>query len=152
MRSLLKAPRLSFDEKLAESTEAFIRDLHPKTRRQTNTMEALRYFMFCQQRKRKNESLSSTSDSLRQHMKRANYQTFIWRSSLVAIQNLQSPVGHEWELEDDCLKPVYMTKDPAPCSLIELIIIPRATVNDPSARAIAPATTQTYPVRKRVCV
>ena len=65
MRSLLKAPRLSFDEKLAESTEAFIRDLHPKTRRQTNTMDALRYVMFCQQRKRKNESLSSTSDSLR---------------------------------------------------------------------------------------
>ena len=120
MRSLLKAPRLSFDEELAESTEAFIRDLHPKTRRQTNTMEALRYFMFCQQRKRKNESLSLTSDSLRQHMKRANYQTFIWRSSLVAIQNLQSPVGHDWELEYDCLKPVYMTKDPAPCSLIEL--------------------------------
>ena len=53
-------------------------------------------------------------------MKRANYQTFIWRSSLVAMQNLQSPVGHEWEQEDDCLKPVYMTKDPAPRSLIEL--------------------------------
>ena len=53
-------------------------------------------------------------------MKRANYRTFIWRSSLVAIQNLQSPVGHDWELEYDCLKPVYMTKDPAPCSLIEL--------------------------------
>ena len=31
------------DEKLAESTEAFIGDLYPKTRRQTSTMDALRY-------------------------------------------------------------------------------------------------------------
>ena len=76
--------------------------------------------MFCQQRKRKNEALPPTSDSLRQHMKRANYYMFIWRSSLVAMQDLQSPVGHGWELEDDCLKLVYMTKDPAPRSLIEL--------------------------------
>ena len=110
----------NLDGKLAESTEAFIRDLYPKTRRQTSTMDALRYVMFCQQRKRKNEALPPTSDSLRQHMKRANYQTFIWRSSLVAMQDLQSPVGHGWELEDDCLKPVYTTKDPAPLSLIEL--------------------------------
>ena len=36
------------------------------------------------------------------------------------MQDLQSPVGHGWELEDDCLKLVYMTKDPAPRSLIEL--------------------------------
>ena len=63
----------NLDEKLAESTEAFIRDLYPKTRRQTSTMDALRYVMFCQQRKRKNEALPPTSDSLRQHMKRANY-------------------------------------------------------------------------------
>ena len=28
--------------------------------------------------------------------------------------------GHGWELEDDCLKPAYMRKDPAPCSLIAL--------------------------------
>ena len=34
------------------------------------------------------------------------------------MQDLQSPVGHGWELEDDCLKLVYMTKDPAPRSLI----------------------------------
>ena len=76
--------------------------------------------MSCQQRKGKNEALPPTSNSLRRHMKRANYQTFIWRSSLVAMQDLQSPVGHGWELEDDCLKPVYMTKDPARRSLIAL--------------------------------
>ena len=36
------------------------------------------------------------------------------------MQDLQSPLGHGWELIDDCLKPVFMTKDPAPCSLIAL--------------------------------
>ena len=30
----------NLDEKLAESTKAFIRDLYPKTRRQTSTMDA----------------------------------------------------------------------------------------------------------------
>ena len=81
-------------ERTTDWTEALIRDLYHKTRRQTCTMDALRYVMFCQQRKRKYEALPPTGDSLRQHMKRANYQTFIWRSSLVAMQVLQSPVGH----------------------------------------------------------
>ena len=117
---------LRFDKQLISSREEETmdypagRDLYPKTRRQTSTMDALRYVMFCQQRKRKNEALPPTSYSLRQNMKRANYQAFIWRSYLVAMQDLQSPVGHGWELEDDCLKPVYMTKDPAPRSLIEI--------------------------------
>ena len=35
----LFAQQLNLDEKLAESTEAFIRDLYPKTREQTSTME-----------------------------------------------------------------------------------------------------------------
>ena len=116
----LFAQQPNLDKKLAETTEAFIRDLYPKTRRQTCAMDALRYVMFCQQRKRKFEALPPTGDSLRQHMKRANYQTFIWRSSLVAMRVPQSPVGHWWEPEDECLKPVYMTKDPTPRSLMAL--------------------------------
>lgn len=108
------------DDRLAEKTEAFIRDLYPKTRRSTSTMDELRYQMFCQHRKLKNEALPPTSDSLRQHMKRSSYQTFIWRSSLIAMQDQQSPEGYGWEVEDGSLKPVYMMKDPAPRSLVEL--------------------------------
>ena len=58
----LFAKQPNLDEKLAESTEAFIRDLYPKTRTQTSTMDAMMFVMFCQQRKRKNEALPPTSD------------------------------------------------------------------------------------------
>ena len=40
--------RPNLHENFAESTEAFIRDLYPKTRRQTSTMDALMYVRFCQ--------------------------------------------------------------------------------------------------------
>lgn len=39
----------------------------------------------------KKEVLPLTLDSLRQHLNHASYQTFIWRSSLAALQDLQSP-------------------------------------------------------------
>ena len=53
-------------------------------------------------------------------MRRANYQTCVWRHSLTAMQNLPSPEGHGWKMEDDFLQPVLMTKDPAPKCLLEL--------------------------------
>ena len=64
--------------------------------------------------------LPPTSDSLLQHMKRAIYQAYIWRHSLDAMQDLNSPEGHGWEKEEGVLKPVLMTKEPAPKSLLEL--------------------------------
>ena len=75
--------------------------------------------MFCQ-KKQKTERLPPTSDSLLQHIKRTNYQSYIWRCSLTAFQDLSPPEGHGWEIDDGVLVPVLMTKDPAPISLLEL--------------------------------
>ena len=36
------------------------------------------------------------------------------------MQDLNSPEGHGWEKEEGILKPVLMTKEPAPKSLLEL--------------------------------
>ena len=109
------------DDTTASKIEAFICDLYPVSRRNSHTLDELRYLMFCQQRhKRKNEVLPPTSDSLKQHVKRANYQTYIWRGSLVPMLNLTSPNEHGWEIEDGYVRPFYMTKEPAPSSLLEL--------------------------------
>ena len=99
--------------------ESFVCDLYPFHRRKVHTTDELRYLLFCQ-KKSKNECLPPTSDSLLQHLKRANYQVLVWRKALTAIQALPEPAGHGWAMEEGCLKPVYMTKDPAPASLLEL--------------------------------
>ena len=98
---------------------AFICSLYPSPMKTPTSVDELRYLMFCQ-RKQKSELLPPTSDSLTLHLKRANYQAFVWRNSLVAMQELPSPENHGWALEDEALKPVLMNTDPAPRSILEL--------------------------------
>ena len=40
--------------------------------------------------------LPPTSDSLLQHLKQSNYQTFVWRHAFEEIQDLEPPEGHGW--------------------------------------------------------
>jgi len=75
--------------------------------------------MFCQ-KKRKNEMLPPTSDCLLQHLKRANYQAFLWRHALEAMQDLDSPEGHGWVRDRELIVPLLITKSPAPESLLEM--------------------------------
>jgi len=58
-----------------------------------NTEDDVRYWMFCQKRQ-KSECLPLTSDSLHLQIQRANYQSFIWKTSLHAQQALPEPDGH----------------------------------------------------------
>ena len=55
--------------------EAYVCSLYNASKK-TNTVDELRYLMFCQ-KKQKNEMLPPTSDSLLQHLKRSNYQAFV---------------------------------------------------------------------------
>ena len=55
--------------------------------KKTSTADELLYLMFCQ-KKQKNEMLRPTSDSLLQHLKRSNYQAFVWRHAPEAMQDL----------------------------------------------------------------
>lgn len=109
---------VTLDQITAKNCEQFICDLYP-SRKKASTADELRYLLFCQ-KKQKSEMLPPTSDSLLQHLKRANYQTYIWRTSLTAMQDLPSPEGNGWKKEDTILQPVLMTKEPAPRSLMEL--------------------------------
>lgn len=102
----------------ASICEAFVCSLHTRSKK-ASTVDELRYFMFCQ-KKQKNEMLPSMSDCLIQHLKRSNYQAFVWRHALEAMQDLESPEGHGWVRDEKHLLPLQMKKAPAPESLLDL--------------------------------
>ena len=102
----------------AGKCEAYVCSLYT-TSKKTSTADELRYFMFCQ-KKQKNEMLPPTSDCLLQHLKRSNYQAFVWRHALEAMQDLEPPEGHGWVKDGELLVPLLITKVPAPESLLEL--------------------------------
>jgi hypothetical protein len=106
-------------EEMIEQCTSFVISLYPSTKRIPTTMDELRYIMFCQ-KKQKSEMLPPTSDSLCQHLKRVNYQTLVWRRSLVGAQELPQPQCHGWKEEDGALVSVLMTNDPVPRSILEL--------------------------------
>lgn len=81
----------------------------------------LRYKLFC----RKNlsgDKLPPTQDALSFHIKRAAYQSFIWKNAHMPIFDLPSPMENGgWKEENGDLLHVLMSKDPAPKEIIELI-------------------------------
>ena len=115
----LLGSQANLDSNIVPQLEDFICDLYPKTKKVPRTSDELRYFLFCQ-KNQKNELLPPTSDSLLQHLKRVNYQTFVWKQALTAILHLPEPETNGWVRDGTALKPVYMTKDPAPRSILEL--------------------------------
>ena len=72
--------------------------------------------------KQRNDGLPPTCDSIGLHITRANYQAMVSTRSLKAFQDLPPPTGNGWELEDGCLKPVFMSQDAAPEGLGELTV------------------------------
>lgn len=114
---------LDVDEEMVAKVESFV--CFPYTQglkslwNQTDVDEA-QYQLFCQ-KSQNNMLLPPTQDSLEQHIKRANYQAYIWRKALTPRQNLHSPAtGHGWEIEDGMLCPILMIRPAAPESVLEL--------------------------------
>ena len=57
------------------------------------------------------DSLPPTQDALHLHIKRAHYQTFIWKKALEPCPVLPNPEGYGWHCEDDILKPKLATQE-----------------------------------------
>lgn len=74
---------------------------------------------FCQKNQR-SENLSPTFESLSYHIKRANFQTHTWNKALSPLQNLPSPEGFGWKLDDEQLLPVLMVNSPVLERIAEL--------------------------------
>ena len=63
-----------------------------------------------------------TENSVVEHIKRANYQCYIWKHALKQVISVESPIGNGWEADiSGNLLPKLMTKDPAPDGLAELV-------------------------------
>lgn len=60
------------------------------------------------------DSLPPTGDSLFFHLQRANYQSYIWKRSLLSEVQAPSPDGHGWTLESGKLRPTLMSLQSVP--------------------------------------
>ena len=60
-------------------------------------------------------------DSLHKHIQRANFQTAIYKQSLIPNQDIPAPEENGWKIEDGKLAIHWMTLPPAPQSIMELL-------------------------------
>ena len=81
----------------------------------------VRYIKFCKENVPEPNKLPPTEDELRQHIKRANYQAFVWKRALDVNPNIPSPVGNGWCLTENCLEVKWMENRPAPDAVLELV-------------------------------
>ena len=80
----------------------------------------LRYKMFCKGKNVQSHQLPPTSAALHYHLKRANYQAFLWKKALQPRIE-QEPVNHGWQLNEGRLEIVWTDLAPAPQAVMELV-------------------------------
>ena len=87
---------------------------------QCKLVNDLRYKMFCKGKNVQSHQLLPTSAALHYHLKRANYQAFLWKKALQPRID-QEPVDHGWQLNEGCLEIVWTDLAPAPQAVMELV-------------------------------
>ena len=134
------------DSVTARKAEAFICGLYNVSNRIPTSADEACYVLF-RQKAQSNLQLPPTSDSLLQHIKRANYQVYVWRKALVPRQDLPTPAGNGWTIQGNSLFPQLMTKPPAPESILELVNCQCSSLR---ARRNVAAVIMDWPAPKRV--
>ena len=76
-------------------------------------LNAVRYELFSK-KKLSSDKLPPTMDAFTHHLKRVNYQSFIWLHAHEQFLNLPQPQNNGWKIEKGELLPVYMSNPPAP--------------------------------------
>ena len=106
------------------SLERFVCHLYGKSSDSENQADInqLRYAIHCQKRI-KVETLPPYQNVLRQHMKKSNSQTYIWRNSLENFVSEDSPVNHGWFINNGQLDILWMAWKPAPDGVSILLLI-----------------------------
>ena len=109
--------QFTLSDHLASSLEEVVCSLYGQPGK--NVDEA-RYKVFCM-KSLCEQSLPPTSDSLRLHSARCNYQAAIHRRAMKQFIEAPSPVGHGWATGADGLEIQWMIKEPIPSELMEHI-------------------------------
>ena len=88
----------------------------------------LRYSINCQ-RRMKIEALPPCKNVLKEHINRANYQTYIRHNCLKQFTAIENPEEHGWCLIDGKLDVLWMTCNPAPeeVSMVQFPFMVRAS-------------------------
>ena len=84
------------------------------------SVNELRYKLFCKSKSLQSHQLPPTKDALENHLRRANYQSFLWKHALETEVN-QSPDGQGWQQKDGQLEIYWTNQAPAPEAVMELI-------------------------------
>ena len=88
----------------------------------TDDVNLLRYRLFCAKKGDiDSRLLPPCKDTLRKHCQRANYQAAVWRRSLQNSPVLPSPIGNGWFMKGECLALDWMSGEPAPKTVLELL-------------------------------
>ena len=113
---------------LNESSEAvkdavkFVSWLYYPKSEGTTDINSLWYKRFCQ-KKLSGEKLPPTHDALILHLKRANYQCYIWKHATTPNMDIPSPVGDGWMNDaEGNLVQCLMEQPPAPEAIAEFTL------------------------------
>lgn len=85
-----------------------------------NSVNELRYRLFCKSKNLQSHQLPPTKAALANHLRRANYQAFLWKHAL-ETQMEQAPDGQGWQLKEGQLEIYWTNQAPAPDAVMELI-------------------------------
>ena len=85
-----------------------------------NDVNELRYRLFCKSKNLQSHQLPPTKAALENHLKRANYQAFIWKHALEPNMD-QAPDGQGWQQKGDQLEIYWTDQAPAPDAVMKLV-------------------------------
>ena len=110
----------SLDESTTTVLERFVCHLYGQPREKS--VNDVRYKIFCHATSSLPErNMPPTHDALQNHCKRANYQAAIMKSSLKQQIDAPTPVGQGWHLDGNKLSITWITRGPAPTSVLQAV-------------------------------
>ena len=109
---------LSTDDDLIGLCEQFVCRMYRKE--SFTSVNALRYHLFCTATTKSYADLPPTHDALVQHVRRSNFQAYLWKRCLHNGE-VPSPKGHGWDIKDNDISIVWTTLPAAPLALLELL-------------------------------
>ena len=113
-----ETPLLSLEYEAVEACVKFVCLLYdPKTK--IVEVNKLRHKLFTQ-KNINGEKLPPTLDSLIMHLRRANYQCYIWKAACEPLLRLPSPIENGWKLVDGAIQQERMLNLSVPNVIVEL--------------------------------
>ena len=118
MSNFGELPSLSLECPSVVAAIQFVCYLYQENKANSNINE-LRYEIFTK-KNMSGDRLPPTLDALVFHLRRANYQTFIWKSACVPVLNLPTPIENGWQIVDGKFCEEHMLQSSVPEAIVEL--------------------------------